>query len=147
MKILTLILALLASGFTASADEIESAAGYRATPVENGDEGGRDTVITREGKVLASVRDAAPVSFSPNGEVLLVREAMPDDDCRHFLLNLKAKEFRKDPETRLEWVIGGRYVTKAEWSEDGKFLTLTASEESGGEKERIEVAKFIASSD
>jgi Tol biopolymer transport system component len=126
-----------------STREVKSSAGFVATEVENGEEAGKDTVITKEGKVLASVRDAAPVSFSPDGRLLLLCEAMADDDCRHFLLNVAAGEFRKDPRERLKWIIGGRYVTDAEWSEDGSKLTLTTADAFGGGRETIEIAKFV----
>ena len=74
----------------------------------------------------------------------LLREAMADDDCRHFLLHIAAGEYRKDPLTRMEWVIGGRYVTSAEWSADSRFVTLMTAEEFGGGEEKVEVAKQVA---
>jgi|GEM_PF-1359876 len=123
--------------------EVKSSSGFVATEVDNGEEAGRDTVITKDGKVLASVRDAAPVSFSPDGRILLLCEAMADDDCRHFFLHVAAGEFRKDPQERLKWIVGGRYVTDAEWSEDGRSVTLTTAEAFGGGRASFEVAKFV----
>lgn len=124
-------------------EELVSKAGFAATAVPNGEEAGFDTVIVKNGKVLASVRDAKPVSFGPDGTVLLLREAMADDDCRHFLLNLAAGEIRKDPEKRMRWMIGGRYVTSATWSDDGTRVTLVTGDAFGGGSETFEVAKFV----
>lgn len=149
MKLLIrIVFACLCSALLSARDAAEpvamaSEAGFVATAVANGEEGGRDTVISRDGKVLASVRDAAPVSFGPDGTILLLREAMADDDSRHFLLNLGAGEFRKDPEKRREWVIGGRHVTRAEWSAEGRTVTLTTPDAFGGGSEMFEVAEYV----
>lgn len=120
---------------------MKSEAGFVATAVANGEEGGRDIVISRDGKALASVRDAAPVSFAPDGTILLLREAKADDDCCHFLLNLGAGELRKDPEKRRQWAIGGRHVISAEWSADGRTVNLRTPDAFGGGSETFEVAK------
>lgn len=136
-------LLVLALAVPLLAGEVVSKAGYTATSVPTGEEGGADTVILRDGKVLASVRDAAPVSFSPDGKILLLREAMADDDCRHFLLNVGAGEFRKDPEKRMRWMIGGRYVTSAKWSDDSTKVTLITGDAFGGGSDTFEVAKFV----
>lgn len=87
------------------------------------EEGAVDTVIKKDGKEVARIPNARPVSFSPDGGILLLAEAAPDDDCRHFLLNVADGEKPKPFGKRHR--IGGRYVEKAEWSKDGKTITFT----------------------
>src|SRR6478736_5242577 len=98
---------------------------------EDAEEGQVDTVIRKNGKVLAHVPCARPISFSPDGAILLLDEAAPEDDCRHFLLNIAAGEYSKDDGSRLKWVIGSRYASEAKWSSDSKKLILSDSEEMG----------------
>lgn len=112
---------------TAHADDeaVASKLGYQAIRVESAtdEEGAYDTVIKKDGKEIARVSDARPVSFSPDGTILLLCEAAADDDCRHFLLNVAAGEKPKQCNELKR--IGGRYVVDAVWSKDGKTITFT----------------------
>jgi len=56
------------------------------------------------------------------------------------LLNVSKGEYNKDGKSRLDYVIGGRYVVKAEWSKDGKTLKLISAE-GLGEDEVIDLSK------
>ena len=79
--------------------------------------------IEKDGRVIATIPGVRAVSFSPKQDVLLVREEVADDDLRHYLLNIGAGQYSR-PEPRLDYVFGSRFVTRAEWSEDGKWLVL-----------------------
>ena len=52
-----------------------------------------------------------------------MREAVADDDLRHYPLNIGAGQMTRT-EPRLQYVFGSRFVTRAEWSADGKFIVL-----------------------
>lgn len=104
--------------------EIRSPNGYTATFQEGKEEGSGTTIIkNKKGEIIARIADTSPVSFSPVADILLVKERMADDDTRQFLLNIGAGEFKKKG-SRLDYVFGSRYVTKARWSKDGKTITL-----------------------
>jgi hypothetical protein len=90
---------------------------------KDGDFVGR-TMIEKEGLVVGVVEGARPVSFSPTADILLVVEDFADDDLRHYLLKIGDGQFSRKDE-RANYVFGSRFVAKAEWSNDGKFLTLT----------------------
>ncbi len=104
---------------------VKSKLGYQAVAVEpaEAEEGASDTIIKKDGKEIARIADAIPVSFSPDGTILLLHDAAADDDCRHFLLNVAAGEKPKPFCERNK--IGGRHVENAEWSKDGKSITFT----------------------
>ena len=142
------VIGLLALGLSQPAahagDIIKSKLGFVAEGVvpAKAEEGKVDTLIKKDGKLLAKVENAIPVSFSPDGTILLLAEMAADDDCRHFLLNVAAGEYSKKGSQRLNWIIGGRSVTKAEWSADGKKLTLKSSKAMGAKAETIEVSKY-----
>lgn len=124
---------------------VQSKLGYEAVSVDPAEpeEGARDTVIKKEGKEIARIPNAKPISFSPDGGILLMRDAAPDDDCRHFLFNVAAGEKSKPFGKRKR--IGGRYVEKAEWSKDGKTITFTNNKKlSDVAKETITVADHLA---
>lgn len=107
--------------------KVESPGGFIAHYLrfqgKEGDFEGR-TMIEKEGLVIGVIRGARPVSFSPTEDILLVVEDYADDDLRHYLLKVGEGQFsRKDKRER--YVFGSRFVAKAEWSKEGKFLTLT----------------------
>jgi hypothetical protein len=89
-----------------------------ATPAE----GAFDTLLRKDGRELVRFTGARPVSFSPDGRWLLLREAGGDDDLRHFLLDVSG-EIQQIPEGRRQRV-GGRHVERAKWAPDGKSVTL-----------------------
>lgn len=108
-------------------DSLKSSLGYEATAVpDKSEEALMTTSITKNGKLVATIDAARPVSFSPDGGILLLADAMADDDCRHFLLNVAAGEYKKDQAKWREWKIGSRWHSKATWSADGKMITLSA---------------------
>lgn len=113
-------------------EPVTSKLGFTAVAAPNGEEGGADTRITKDGKPLAIVSGAKPVSFSPDGRILLLREAGADDDLKHFFLNLAAGEHEKTAEQLKngQHRVGGRAVVKSEWSPDGKFVTFYSFYES-----------------
>jgi hypothetical protein len=128
--LLTLLTISLIFGSTGNGEEkspktkmLESPSGYRAEFVALEGEGEGKTLIWKGKLVVAEVPDSKPISFSPKQDILLLAEHAPDDDLRHFLLNLGEGEFKKKGE-RLDYVFGGRYVKGAKWSADGKTLTL-----------------------
>lgn len=96
---------------------VRSRSGLFAIPTNNG------TVIRRGSKVLATVPNSHPISFSPTADILLLKETGQDDDLRQYLLNVGKGEFEKDA-PRGDYVFGSRYVTSASWSNNGKTLTL-----------------------
>ena len=80
-------------------------------------------LIEKEGRVIATIKGARPVSFSPVNDILLVVEDVADDDLRHYFLNIGAGQYSRNDE-REERVFGPRFVSKATWSDDGKYLVL-----------------------
>lgn len=129
----------------AGKDPVHSKLGYEAVSVDPAEreEGARDTVIKKEGKEIARIPNAVPISFSPDGGILLMHDAAPDDDCRYFLFNVAAGEKSKPFGKRQR--IGGRYVKKAEWTKDGKTITFTNKKElSDIPVETIAVADYLA---
>lgn len=123
-----------------------SAGGLVATCVKSADggEGEWDTLIQKDGKPLLRIPNARPVSFNPAGDVLLLVEAAADDDCRHFLIKPGAEA--KVPPFGQRKRIGGRFVTKHEWSEDGQSITLISDPKLGEAKpETIPVAGHLSS--
>lgn len=99
------------------------------------------TVIKdKEGKVLAKIKGVDPMSFSPVDDILLVKELTDGDDSRQYLLNIGAGEFTKKGK-RTEYVFGGKYVTEARWSSDGKTIILVNI---GGIAEEVEDSFKIA---
>jgi hypothetical protein len=86
------------------------------------------------------------VSFSPAGDVLLLIEAAADDSCRHFLINPAAGA--KIPPFAQRLRIGGPFVTGAQWSEDGKSLTIVSDPAlSDSKPESIVVAENLTKTD
>jgi hypothetical protein len=123
MTVSLIMLALLAD----AGDSCKSRLGYEATGVpDKSEEALMSTVITKNGKLVATIEAARPVSFSPDGGILLLADAMADDDCRHFLLNIAAGEYQKELKKWREWKIGSRWHSQATWSADGKTITLAA---------------------
>ncbi|MBK1855407.1 hypothetical protein JO972_10590 [Verrucomicrobiaceae bacterium 5K15] len=145
---LSVITLFLAAALPVHADppkpkEIQSATGIVAKTVpSDASEGATDTQIFQHDKLVATIHNAAAVSFQPKGDILLLRETGADDDSRHFLLNLGKKEYSKNPEKRASWVIGGRYVVKTTWSDDGRQITLQTAQFAGGKPVTIEVKNF-----
>lgn len=112
---------------------VKSKLGYEATSVKPAEpeEGASDTIIRKDGKEVLRVPHAKPISFSPDGRILLLAQAAADDDCQQFLLDVTVGKL---PGKILK--VGGRYVVKSEWSKDGKTLTFTSS--TGGTTPRVE---------
>lgn len=125
---MTTVISLILLPLTAVAgDMCKSRLGYEAAGIpDKTEEALMSTVITKDGKLVATIEAARPVSFSPNGGILLLADAMADDDCRHFLLNIAAGEYKKDEARWREWKIGSRWHSIATWSADGKTVTLSA---------------------
>ncbi len=111
-------------------ETVESALGHvaGAQPSPSREEGARDTLIYLHGDEGGSapvrIPHASPVSFSPAGDVLLLREAAPDDAIEHFLVH--TKDLADVPPFGARKRIGGRWVTDHQWSDDGATLTLTS---------------------
>ncbi|MDA7880969.1 hypothetical protein N9A94_01535 [Akkermansiaceae bacterium] len=80
-------------------------------------------LIEKEGHIIATIKGARPVSFSPTSDILLVREDVADDDLRHYFLNIGAGQFSRKAE-RAQYTFGNRFSSKAVWSDDGKSLVL-----------------------
>jgi hypothetical protein len=133
-------------GITPGEEVITSATGQVAMSEKpaGGEEGVWDTVIRKDGKVVLRIPNARPVSFRPAGDVLLLREAAADDDCRHFLV--KPSTGAKVPDFGKRKSIGGRMVTGHKWSDDGRSLTLlSAGEGDAVRKEEIVVDEHVSS--
>lgn len=96
---------------------VRSRTGLFAIPTNNG------TVLRRGAKVLATIPNTHPISFSPTADILLLKETGEDDDLRQYLLNVGKGEYAKEG-SRGDYVFGSRYVTSASWSKNGKSLTL-----------------------
>lgn len=103
-----------------------SAAGHVATtkPSPSGEEGAWDTLILKDGRELARIPNARPLSFSPDGGALLLAEAAADDSIENFLVRPEAAG--KVPPFGQRKRIGGRFVSSHQWSEDGKSVTLVS---------------------
>ena len=124
-------------------DPLQSLGEYRAEFVPLEEEGQGKTVIWKGVEKVAEIPDSRPVSFSPVEDILLLVECAPDDDLQHFLLNLGDGEKKKEGR-RLDYVFGGRYVKGAEWSRDGKILTLFYIEGLGDRgKEEFSVEELL----
>lgn len=133
-------------GVVAGEEVITSATGLVASSVKaaDGEEGSWDTLIQKDGKKVALISNARPVSFNPAGDVLLLEEAAADDDCRHFLIKPTAD--KTVPEFGKRTRIGSRHVTAHKWSEDGLSLTLTSDKSiSDAKPETIVVAEQLTS--
>lgn len=122
------------NGITPGEETLTSTSGLVATSEKSaaGEEGAWDTLIRINGKQLIRIENARPVSFSPAGDVLLLRDAAADDDCRHFLVKPTADA--KIPPFGKRLAIGGRFVTAHQWSEDGQSLTLVPDPKLGDGK-------------
>lgn len=104
---------------------VRSALGYEAvtttlSPDEEDSEGSLTTIILKGDQFVARIKHAKPVMFSPKGDILLLVDAAPDDDCRHFLLNVAGGE--KAPEFDARHRIGDRNSGNPRWSKDGKLI-------------------------
>jgi Tol biopolymer transport system component len=147
-KFIILCVTILIAGSSWASDVVVSKLGFvaKVTRVPNL-EGGTKTVIWKGKKIIATISDTA-ISFSPDGRVLLMAESGPDDDSRYFLLNIAGGEYSKDPERRLDWIIGSRWVRKSSWSKDSRYVFIYDNEEmvkSSGPV-RYTVSKYIAPS-
>ncbi len=133
------------NGITPGEETLISTSGLVATSENSADagEGAWDTLIRINGKQVIRIENARPLSFSPAGDVLLLRDAAADDDCRHFLVKPTADA--KIPPFGKRLVIGGRWVTGYQWSEDGQSITLVSDPELGDEKPvTIAVAEHLS---
>ena len=135
-------------GVAPGEEALTSATGLVATSTKSTDEGegAWDTLVHENGKQLLRIPHARPVSFSPAGDVLLLIEAAADDSCRHFLINPAAGA--KIPPFAQRLRIGGPFVTGAQWSEDGKSLTIVSDPAlSNSKPESIVVAENLTKTD
>lgn len=89
-----------------------------ATAAEKSEEGSFHTMVHRQGLPVTRIESAVPISFSPSGDFLLLRQARADDDLRHLLVNLKTES------AIISKPIGGRYVIDVKWTEDSNSVTL-----------------------
>jgi hypothetical protein len=121
-------------GITPGEEILTSTTGIVAASVKPADqeEGAWDTIIRKDGQVLLQIPNARPVSFNPTGDVLLLKDAAADDNCRHFLIRPAAK--LEVPPFGKRVSVGGRFVTSHQWSEDGKSVTLISDPAAEGEK-------------
>jgi hypothetical protein len=132
-------------GITPGEETLTSTSGLVATSEKPADagEGAWDTLIRMNGKQVIRIENARPVSFSPAGDVLLLRDAAADDDCRHFLVKPAADA--KIPPFGKRRSIGGRWVTGHQWSEDGQSITLVPDPKLGDEKpQTISIAEHLS---
>lgn len=90
------------------------ACNYRMTGIE----GGQAIVFCGEAGMMGSLAYAAAVAWEPRGRRLLVRDAGPDDDLRHFVLDVGAGEIQVPPEDRLRRIAGERYDQFRGWEGD-----------------------------
>ncbi len=106
--------------------KVASPGGYIAhsflTTNADGEPEGR-VLIEKDGRVIATIKGVFADSFSPKADILLVKEAIADDDLRHYFLNIGEGEFKKEGD-RASYVFGSRYATKSAWSDDGKYVVL-----------------------
>lgn len=133
-------------GTTPGQEMLTSTSGLVATTAEAStpEEGAWDTVIRKNRETLLRIENARPVSFSPSGDVLLMIDSAADDHCRHFLIQPSANA--KIPPFGKRISVGGRFVTKHEWSEDGSSLTMIPDPKlSDAKPETISVAEHLTS--
>jgi hypothetical protein len=133
------------NGITPGEETITSASGLVASSEKSdtGEEGAWDTLIRMDGKELIRIKNARPVSFSPAGDVLLLIDAAPDDNCRHFLVKPAAGVNVPPFGNRVS--IGGRFTAGHQWSADGRSVTLIPdSKLSDAKPETIEVARHLS---
>ena len=71
-----------------------------------------------EPRSISEIEGAKWVSTSPDGSLYLMRETGADDDLRHFVVRFVDGRLERGPR------IGGRYVTRAEWSSDSQWITF-----------------------
>ena len=89
---------------------VSSPGGYTAIAIPTqGAEGEGKTIIKKGDRVVAELPLVFPVSFSPTADILLVMEWAPDDDCRHYLLNIGTGDFFKNG-NRLDYVFGMQVI-------------------------------------
>jgi len=105
-------------------DPLTSVGGFKAKFIKLEGEGEGKTEIWKDGKKVAEIASAGPVSFSPVADILLLREYGADDDLKQYLLNIGKGEYAMQG-SRLKYVFGSRYMTSSAWSADGTKLTLT----------------------
>jgi hypothetical protein len=113
----------------------------KAVAAAKEEEGAWDTVLRQNGKELLRIGNARPISIDPSGKTLLLVDAAADDSCRHFLISLEA--LGPIPPMGKRVSIGGRYVSRHEWSKDGASLTLHASEQEKAMPTTLKVADFL----
>ena len=115
------------SKVSSSHQSVTSPGGYIAHSfrfaTKDGDPEGR-VLIEKDGQIIATIVGVQAVSFSPTSDILLVREAVADDDLRHYFLNIGKGQFTRKGD-RTSYVFGSRYVDKAKWSANGKQVTLS----------------------
>lgn len=93
-------------------------------------------IILKDEKVLNVITDASPVSFNPDGDILLMKEIGGDDDLQHYILNLGGGEYKKE-QARKDYVFGGRWATNARWNEDGTKVLLHLHMTAEGEDDEV----------
>jgi hypothetical protein len=113
----------------------------KAVACEKVEEGAWDTVLRQNGKELLRITNARPISFDPSGKTLLLMDAAADDSCRHFLISLEALGPIAAMGKRVS--VGGRFVSRHEWSADGASLTLHAPEQEKAAPLTVKVADFL----
>jgi len=128
-------------GVSPGQEALTSATGHVATsvPSPGGEEGAWDTLIWKDGRELARIANARPVSFNPDGSALLLAEAAPDDGCEHFLVRPEAAQ--NVPPFGERKRVGGRFVSSHQWSDDGKEVVLVS--EVGGSKKTVVLAEYF----
>lgn len=132
-------------GKTPGEEMMTSATGLVASSEKStsGEEGAWDTLIRRNGKEVLRIENARPVSFNPADDVLLLVDAAPDDNCRHFLVRPVAEV--KVPPFGQRVSIGGRFTAGHKWSDDGLAITLVPDPELTEDKsETFEAAKHLS---
>ena len=87
-------------------------------------------LLEQDERIVAEIEGAHAVSFSPDGNLLLLAEKEMDDDQRAFIVDVEGEEILVAPvEERQRF--GPRYVVKVEWSPDSEYLVFYQSVEAG----------------
>lgn len=95
-------------------------------------------LIERAERIVAEIDGARAISFSPNGEKLLLMEAAMDDDERAFVVDMTLEPLVIVDEAERRR-IGPRYVIKTEWTPDGNSVRFFQPEELSSEPITVEV--------
>ena len=80
-------------------------------------------LLEQNERIVAEIDGAQALSFSPDGNQLLLAEKEMSDDQRAFILNVEGEEIVVAPAAERKR-FGPRYVVKVEWSPDSEYLVF-----------------------